>query len=354
VPVAIGLAAAGQTQAIAAPPPPVPVRTVLAELRDVPHEVDVVGTVESLQSVVIRPQVDGVLTELLFEEGQLVSQGQLLALIDDRTQQAALAAALAQRDRDLAQLRGAELDLSRYQSLVERDAISQQLLDQQRALVDQLRATAQLGSANIETARANLSFTRIVSPVSGRVGIRRVDAGNIVRTTDPDGIVSVAQVDPISIVFPVPQTQLTGLRVSANDPAGATVIAVDRDTGTELGSGIITAFDNALDTRSGTARVRARFDNASGVLAPGTFVAVTMRAGITEQGVVLPASAVRPGVEGRFVYTVVEGSARRVPVEVGYANDQVAVIESGVSPGDQVVSDGFSRLRDKAPVVVAP
>jgi len=349
---ALAYSGTGQTQQQPAPPPPVPVSTVAAERRDIRHEIEAVGTVESLQDVVIRSQVDGVLTRLHFAEGDLVRRGQLLATVDDRPQRAALEAAQAQLARDSAQLRAAELDLARYQSLVARNAISQQMVDQQRAQTDQLRATVRLDSANVDTARVNLSFTRIVSPVSGRVGIRRVDAGNLVRTSDADGIVSVAQVDPISIVFPVPQNRLADLRTSARDSQGAVVEAYASDGGGLLGTGRITAFDNAFDTRTGTGRVRAQFTNGAERLAPGAFVAVRMRTGLTPGAVVLPAVAVRPGAEGHFVYRVTNGTVKRVPVTLGYTNDEVAVVARGVEPGNVIVRDGFSRLRDGAKVTI--
>lgn len=343
----------GQTQPQAAAPSPVPVRITTAERRDVPHTIDAVGTVESLQDVVVRAQADGILTRLYFAEGDFVRRGQLLATIDDRAQQAALAAAQAQLARDAAQLRAAELDLSRYQALVQRNAISQQQHDQQRAQTDQLRAAVQLARANVDTARVNLSFTRIVSPASGRVGIRRVDQGNLVRTSDADGIVSVAQVNPISIVFPVPQAQLDGVRASARDAAGAVVEAYDREGSARIGSGRIAAFDNMLDARTGTARVRALFENHAERLAPGAFVSVRMRTGFTPNAVVLPAASARPGLEGHFVYRVRNGTAQRVPITLGYSNDAIAVVARGVAPGDAIVTDGFSRLRDGAAVAVA-
>lgn len=351
---ALAYSGTGRTQQQPAPQPPVPVRTVMAERRDVGHEIEAVGTVESLQDVVVRSQVEGILTRLHFAEGDLVRRGQLLATIDDRAQRAALEAAQAQLARDSAQLRAAELDLARYQSLVARNAISQQMVDQQRAQTDQLRATVRLDGANVDTARVNLSFTRIVSPVSGRVGIRRVDAGNLVRTSDVDGIVSVAQVNPISIVFPVPQSRLADLRASARDAQGAIVQAHDSDGGALLGTGRITAFDNAFDVRTGTGRVRAQFANGAERLAPGAFVAVRMRTGLTPNAVVLPAVAVRPGVTGHFVYRVTNGTVQRVPVTLGYTNDEVAVVARGVAPGNVIVRDGFSRLREGARVAIAP
>lgn len=239
----------------------VPVHVVRAERRDVPHVIEAVGTVQSLQSVVVRTQVDGILTRLLFREGDLVGRGQVLATIDDRTLRASLAAAQAQLARDQAQLHLAELDLQRYSELLKRDAIARQTVDQQRAQVAQLRAAAALDRANINAAQVNLSFTRIVAPVAGRVGIRQVDQGNLVRTSDANGIVTVAQVDPISIIFPVPQTVLGKLQANAGQPGARVVEAMDRETRRPLGEGEITAIDNQLDVASGTARVRAQFAN---------------------------------------------------------------------------------------------
>lgn len=335
-----------QSQQAASPPPAVPVKAVAAERRDVPHLFETVGTVSSLHSVVVRSQVDGILTGLHFNEGDWVEKDQLLATIDDRARTAALAAAQAQLERDRALVRGAELDLARYRSLVGSNAVSRQVLDQQIAQVDQLRASVRLAEANVETAKVNLSHTRILSPVAGRVGIRNVDVGNLVHGDDATGIVSVAQVDPISIIFPVSQTVLGDLRAVARAPGGALVEAIDRNGGGVLAQGEIIAFDNALDVTSGTARVRARFGNADEKLAPGAFVAVRLRSGVSEAAVVLPAVAVRPGIEGHFVFQVVDGTARRVPVDLGYTDDHVAVIRSGIAPGDIVVSDGYSRLID--------
>lgn len=345
--------APGQSQQPASAPPPVPVKAVAAERRDIPHLVETVGTVASLQGVVVRAQVDGILTEILFNEGDRVEKGQLLATIDDRALSAALAAAEASLERDRALLKAAELDLARYRSLAARDNVPRQTLDRQVAEVDQLRAAVRLGEANVRTAQVNLSHTRILSPVSGRAGIRRIDVGNLVRAADADGIVSVAQVDPISVIFPVPQSTLGRLRDSARDPAGARVEALDRDTGRPLAEGRIIAFDNGLDPASGTARVRAQFDNGAENLAPGAFVAVRVRTGLTPDAVVLPSAAVRPGIEGPFVYRVREGKAERVPVSLGYRDDEVAVIAQGVGAGDIVVSDGYSRLNNGTRVAVA-
>lgn len=342
----------GRSDTGPATPPPVPVEVVSAARRDVPHVVEAVGTVQSLQAVTVRTQVDGFLTRILFREGDTVARGQLLATIDDRALSATLAAAQAQLSRDQAQLRLAELDLERYVNLLDRDAIARQTVDQQRAQVDQLRAAVALGRANVNAARVNLSFTRISVPVSGRVGIRQVDQGNLVRTSDAAGIVTVTQMDPISIVFPASQSILARLAANRDDPDARVVEAIDRETGKTLGQGEILALDNQIDAASGTARVRARFPNGAETLTPGAFVAVRVRTGHSPGAIVLPANVVRPGVEGPFVYRVERGVARRVPVSLGFHNDAVAVIARGVSVGDAIISDGYSRLRDGSPVSI--
>lgn len=335
--------------------PPVPVAVAPVEQRDVAHLADAVGTVQSLQSVLLRTQIDGILTELLFQEGDRVAAGQHLASIDDRARKAALTAAEAQLARDTAQLRSAQLDLGRSQQLLERAAASRQTVDQQTAQVDQFRAAIRLAEANVETARVNLSHTKILSPVHGRVGIRLVDAGNLVRMADATGLVSVTQLDPISVVFPVPQQMLAELRASAAAAAdGAMVDAVNRETGAVLATGRITAFDNGIDASTGTARVRAEFTNTDERLQPGQFVAVRVRTGRTPAAIVVPATAVRPSLQGKFVYLVKNGIAERVPVEAGYANEQIAVIRGNVVAGDQVVVDGYSRLRPGSKVAVQP
>ncbi len=340
----------GPSKATNGPPPAVPVTAILAEQRDAVHSSNVVGTVESLHHVTVRTQIDGILTAIHFKEGELVAKGALLASIDDRTPKAALEAAEAQLARDQALLKAAELDLTRYQTLLNRGAISKQIADQQLADTEQLRASVRLNRANVETAKVNLSYTKITSPVAGRVGIRRVDAGNLVRTSDQNGIVSVSQINPISIVFPISQSQLSSLQTALQQPDGATVEAMSADGLTQLGRGTISALDNTIDPTTGTKRVRAIFDNTTEQLSPGSFVAVQIRTGFTAQAVVLPTAAVRPGLSGSFVYRIENETAQRVPVKLGYSNDDFVIITDGISAGDTIVSDGHSRLSPGAKV----
>lgn len=345
--------AEGQAPAARPAPRPVPVLTSLAEARDVPHIGEVVGTLQPLQAVLLRAQVDGILMEVLFKEGDFVRRGQVLARIDDRPFKAALAAAEAQLARDKAQLRAAELDLNRARTLLQKSAGSQQVVDQQTAAVDQIKAAVALDEANVEAANINVSYTEIVSPIDGRIGIREIDPGNLVRQSDTSGIVSITQVSPLSVVFAVPQQVYAAMREHARRPGGATVEIVERVSSATLATGEIVSFDNRIDTATGTARIRAVFDNSDEKQTPGAFVAVRIVTGMSAGAVVVPKLAVRPGMEGDFVYRVREGAAERVPVKVGYSNDELAVIASGVSAGDVIVTDGYSRLRDGAAVAAS-
>ena len=325
--------------------PAVPVTVALAEQRDVAHQQPSVGTVQSLHSVVIRPQVSGLLTEVRFKEGQLVERGTLLARIDDRSIQAALSRAQAEKASKQAQLRMAELDFERYRNLGDQNVVSRQTLDKQAALVDELKADIQASEAALVEQRVLLSFTQIVSPVRGRVGIRRVDPGNLVQAGDARGLVSVTQIDPISVVFTLPQDALLQLHDVANNPAAARVTAYDRDAGVQLATGQLTTFDNEIDATTGTIRLRAQFDNKGGKLWPGQFVAVQLQTGVTSNAIVVPARAVGHGLTGPFVFRIRNSKAEVVPVTLSYQDDEIAVVSKGVAARDSIVVDGQSRLK---------
>jgi len=323
----------------------VPVSVVEVEQRDVPHRISSIGTVQSLHTAVIRPQITGVVTEVLFKEGDLIEQGALLARIDDRTIQAALAQAQAEKASKEAQLRMAELDLTRYTNLVDQHVISRQSIEQQGALVEQLKAGIRASEAMIAAQRVQLSFTTIRSPVRGRVGIRRVDQGNLVQAGDDKGLVTVTQIDPISIVFTLPQEFLSRLQTAATGAAPARVTAFERDAGIPLAQGKLTTFDNQIDVTSGTLRVRAEFANQEGKLWPGQFVALQLETNISANAIVLPARAVQQGLNSAFVYRIRDSKAEVAPVVITYRDDEIVVVASGVAPGDSVVVDGQSRLK---------
>ncbi|MEH6417775.1 efflux RND transporter periplasmic adaptor subunit [Pseudomonas sp. CGJS7] len=332
-------------------PPPVPVNLTVVERRDVPHWQETIGTVTSLQSALLRTQVDGVLTDVLFREGQTVKRGQLLARIDDRAIAASLNGAQAQLARDDAQLRSAQSDLNRFRQLSGGQLIARQMLDQQTASVQQLQATAKANQAAIDGTRVQLSYTRIVSPIDGRIGLRRVDPGNVVRTTDPEGLVTVQQVDPISVVFTLPQDQLPRLR-EAQGRGKVEVQALDRDAGSVLADGELRVIDNQIDDATGTVRVRAVFANAQDKLWPGQLVSVRVRTGLSPDAIVVASEAVQRGLDQNFVYRLDAGDkVALVPVTVKYQNDKIAVVQ-GLQAGDKVVRDGQSRL--KPGMTVAP
>lgn len=334
----------------AAPAPPaVPVAIVAVEQRDVPQWSSGIGSVESLHAVTLRPQVEGVLSEVRFREGQEVRRGELLALIDDREYAAALLRAQADLASNQAQLKSAEQDLARYSNLLGEEAISVQTVEQQTASVEQLRAAVRSSEAAVATAQVQLSYTRIVAPVSGRVGLRRVDPGNLVRTSDAEGLVTVTQVDPISVIFSLPQEQLSRVRpLLQGEPA--TVIALERDNGTELTRGRLSTVDNQVDATTGMVRMRAGFANEDGRLWPGQFVAIRLQTGVQAGALVVPTQAVRQGLKGPFAFRVREDKAEMVALEVRYQDDDIAIIASGLAVGDAVVIDGHSRLKPGTPV----
>lgn len=342
----------------AAPPPPAaapaPVVVTRVDVRDVPEYALGVGTVESLHSVILRPQVDGILNEVLFQEGEDVEAGQLLARIDDRSIVAALEQARAARNRNQAQLDSARDDLARYQSLVQNRTIAQQTVDQQKALVTQLEAAVGADDAAIAAAEVQLSFTRIESPVSGRTGIRRVDPGNLVRSAETDGLVSVTQMEPIAVVFALPQDLLPRVRELMSAPEGAPVTVFDRAGGTQLAEGTLLLIDNEINAGAGTLRLKARFANTDRALWPGQFVTARLRIGNHENALVLPTGAVQRGRDHAYVYRVDGDTVTHVPVTRGFENDEVVVITGGLQPGDIVVRDGQSRLKPGARVRILP
>ncbi|HEY0708934.1 MAG TPA: efflux RND transporter periplasmic adaptor subunit [Polyangia bacterium] len=342
-------------KAPAAPAPPkVPVTVERVELDDVPHVTSGIGTVTSLHSVTLRSQVDGILTSVLFKEGQTVNKGDLLARIDDRAIVAAVAQAQAQKARNQAELHAAQADLTRFQNLLREEAISRQAIDQQNAKVAQLRATLDANDATIAAERVRLSFTRIVSPVTGRVGLRRVDPGNVVRAADPEGLVTVTQMDPIAVIFTLPQDMLGKVAPLLQTTGGAPVTAFDRDQGIEVAKGKLAMIDNQIDAASGTFRLKAEFPNPDGRLWPGQFVAVRLNTGRTPQAMVVSARAVQRGLNGTFVYRVRGGKAEVAPVTVALETEGRAVLTAGVAAGDEIVIDGQSRLKPGAGVKVIP
>lgn len=336
-------------------PTVIPVSATTVKREDVPRFLSAIGTVQSLHSVVIRPQVEGVLTRIAVQEGQAVQQGDLLATLDDRAIRASLDQARAQLQQSQAQLQVAGLDLKRYRLLSEDNGISRQTLDQQQALVNQLNASILGNQASIAAAEVQLSYTRILSPVSGRVGIRNVDEGNLVRSTDTLGLFSVTRLDPIAVEFSVPQQWLPTLQqlVASNEPAPIKAyLEGDGDSGgTLLGEGKLSLIDNQIASGTGTLRAKATFNNADARLWPGQLVSLRVQTGIERDALVVPPGVVRQGVDKHFVYRIDGDKAEAVPVKVLYQDSQLMVI-SGVQVNDRLVADGQSRLKPGARVEV--
>ena len=332
----------------------IPVRVVSVAQHDVPLYTSAIGSVLSLHSVEIRPQVEGVLTQVLVKEGQWVKQGDLLATLDDRAIRASLDQARAQLGQSQAQLQVAAVDLKRYRLLSSDDGISKQTLDQQQALVNQLQATGKGNEAAITNAQVQLSYTQIRSPVSGRVGIRNVDPGNLVRSSDTQGLFSVTQIDPIAVEFALPQQMLPTLQKLLDAPQPATVEAyLDADNQSNLlGVGHLALIDNQVSANTGTVRVKAEFDNKGGHLWPGQLVTIKLRTAIEQSALVVPPPVVQNGIDGHFVYRLDGDKATSVPVKVLH-QDSTQVIIAGVNAGDRLVLDGQSRLKPGARVEVA-
>ncbi|AHL35819.1 RND transporter MFP subunit [Pseudomonas brassicacearum] len=330
-----------------AAPAAVPVRVVSVEQKDVPRFASGIGTVLSLHSVVIRPQIDGILTKLLVKEGQLVKKGDLLATIDDRSIRASLDQARAQLGESQAQLAVAQVNLKRYKLLSVDDGVSKQTYDQQQALVNQLKATAQGNQAAIDSAQVQLSYTQIRSPVSGRVGIRNVDEGNFLRSSDTEGLFTVTQIDPIAVEFSLPQQMLPTLQRLIAAPEQALVkayIGADGTTGEMLGEGRLSLIDNQINTNTGTLRAKAEFTNAAQRLWPGQLVTLKIQTALEKDALVVPPTVVQRGLEQHFVYRVKGDKVESVPVVMVYQDSGMHIIK-GVNAGDQLVSDGQSRLK---------
>ena len=327
--------------------PTVPVRVIQVVQRDVPRYVSAIGAVLSLHSVMIRPQIDGILTQLLVKEGQSVKAGDLLATLDDRSIQASLDQANAQLGQNQAQLQVAQIDLKRYQLLSVDNGISKQTLDQQQALVNQLKATARGNQAAIAAAKVQLSYTHIHSPVTGRVGIRAVDPGNFLRVSDAQGLFSVTQIDPIAVEFSLPQQQLPTLHdlLEAKTPALVKAFIGDSEHSiTPLGEGRLSLIDNQVSATTGTIKVKAQFDNPQHTLWPGQLVNVELQTGVEQNALVVPPSVVQRGLDNYFVYRVKGDGVESVPVRMVYQDTDLNII-SGVNGGDTLVSDGQSRLK---------
>jgi multidrug efflux system membrane fusion protein len=334
---------------------PVPVGVSPVVKGDMPVTLSQLGTVTPLAMVTVKTQISGYLVQVAFKEGQMVNKGDFLAQIDPRPYQVALEQAQAQLAKDQALLRNAQLDMQRYNTLVAQNSIAKQTRDTQVSLVAQNEATVKADQAQIDAQKLNLTYCRIVSPVTGRVGLRQVDPGNYVQTSDPNGIVVVTQLQPISVIFTLPEDNLPEVMKRVRAGASLPVTAYDRTGSTELAQGKLDTVDNQIDTTTGTVKLRAIFDNDQEVLFPNQFVNVKLLVNTLHDADIVPNSAVQRGAPGTFVYVVKpENTVGVQKVKLGPTDGQRIAILSGLEPGESVVIDGTDRLRDGAKVTVAP
>ena len=322
-----------------------------AKQADIPVLLDALGTVTPAANVTVRPQVSGVLTAVLFKEGQMVKAGDLLATIDPRAYEMALAQAQGARMRDEAQLAAAKVTVQRYRTLLAQDSIARQEVDTQVALVAQLEGTLAIDRANEGTARVNLSYCRITAPMAGRVGLRPVDAGNYVAAGDAGGVAVITQVAPIDVTFAVPQDRVPEIQERVTNGARLPVSAFDRTRTRQLAEGMFSTLDNLVDTTTGTLKAKARFANADGRLFPNQFVNVQILLRTISAAVVVPVTALRHGPGGDFVYVLQpDRTVQLRKVTRGDASVENVVIATGLKAGEQVVTEGADRLKDGARV----
>jgi membrane fusion protein, multidrug efflux system len=338
----------------ASPPPAIPVEIATAARSDMPVYLTGLGNVQAFNTVTVRSRVDGELQKVAYTEGQAVKPGDLLAQIDPRPFQAQLDQAIAKQAQDTAQLTSARLNLQRFQALVTKEFATRQSVDDQTALVGQLEATVKGDQAAVENARVQLGYTTITSPLTGRTGIRLVDQGNIVHATDTGGLVVITQLQPISVVFTLPEAEVPALQA---DMARGTVaaIALSQDGDHELDRGTVALLDNLIDQTTGTIRLKATFPNAHDALWPGQFVKVRVLLRTDADVVTVPSSAVQHAPDGLFAYVVKpDQTVERRDVSVGDEGDGRSEITKGLAPGEQVVSAGQYRVQPGVRVSAQP
>ncbi len=312
-----------------------------------------IGNIAALNTAVVRARVDGELRALRFKEGQQVRAGQLLAEIDPRAYEVQLAQAQGQLARDQAQLRNAQIDLDRYKDLMAHDSIARQQLDTQEALVRQLQGTMQINQAAVDNARLMLSYTKVTAPISGRLGLKQADLGNLVRAGDAAGIVSITQTQPISVVFAVPEALLPRINERMRAGEALVVEAWDREQRTRLAEGKISTTDNAIDPVTGTIKLKAEFANQQETLFPNQFVNIRLRLETQQGALAVPVTALQRGARGAFVYAVKDdGTVTVRAVRPGAVDGDWVAVQGELAAGDRVVTDGADRLREGAKVEV--
>lgn len=332
---------------------PVPVRIATAAQQDIDIFLRSLGTVTAYNTVTVRSRVSGELVDVAFQEGQQVKAGDLLAQVDPRAFQVALDQARGTQMQNLAQLENARRDLQRYQALFKQDSIARQQVDTQAALVRQYEGTVKSDQANVDNAKLQLDYARITAPISGRLGLRQVDRGNLVSSADTNGLVVITQTQPISVVFTLPETQLPEVRAELAAGKTLTVDAYDRADTRRIATGTLETLDNQIDVTTGTLKLKARFDNADDVLFPNQFVNVRLHVLTRKDVTAIPTAAVQQGSAGAFVFLVQDDNTIAVrQVKLGAINSGMVAVNEGLKPGDRVVTEGTDRLRAGAKVEI--
>jgi multidrug efflux system membrane fusion protein len=330
-----------------------PVSAVEVRQMDVRLGVDALGTLTALNTAVVRAKVDGELKAVRFLEGQWVQAGQLLAEIDARPYEALLNQAQGQLARDAAQLKNAQLDLQRYQDLLSKDAIARQQVETQAALVGQLQGTVQVDQAQVDAARLQLSYTKVTAPISGRLGLKQSELGSLVRASDPNGLVSITQTQPMAVVFAVPEAHVPLIMRKLKAGQALPVQAWDRDRQNRLAQGRVSTTDNAIDVATGTLKLKAILDNKEGLLFPNQFAQIRLELDTLKNALVVPTQAIQRGAQGTFVCVVqADNTIRLQNVQLLAVDGDMQAVLGDLKVGEQVVTDGADRLRKGSTVEV--
>lgn len=336
------------------PARPTPVVATRAQTADMPIWLKAIGSVTAANTVTVRSRVEGQLMRVLFTEGQMVKAGDLLAEIDPRAYQAQLEQAEGQLARDQALLENARIDLQRYRTLFKQDSIAKQQVDTQEALVRQYEGTVKVDKGQVDNAKLQLSYARITAPITGRIGLRAVDAGNMVKAGDTNGLATITQVTPISVIFTIPEDSLPVVLRRMREGPDVPVQAFDRSQTNKLASGKLVTIDNQIDATTGTVRLKAEFANEDGALFPNQFVNVRLLLDVRRGAVVIPTAAIQRAGQNAFVYAITPENRIAVrQITLGPLEGNQTIVESGLQAGEQVVTDGGDRLREGTPVTVA-
>lgn len=332
---------------------PVPVRVIAAGSTDLKVQIKAIGTVTPLNSVLVQSRVSGPLQQVFFQEGQKVEAGQLLAQIDPAGYKVELAQAQGQKEQNVALLKSAEQDLERFTRLKEQNTIAAQQMNAQQALVNQLKGALKSNQAAIDAAALQLSYTQIKAPLTGRLGLRAVDPGNLIQANSAEGLVTITQSSPIAVVFTIPETQLQQVRSAFRSGAALSVEAWDRAEQLQLTSGTLTTLDNQIDIATGTLKLKAEFANQNEELFPNQFVNVRLNVAVKTGAVTIPQDAVQYGAQGTYVYTVDDNNKAQIrQLKLGAVDNGLVAVEEGLKPGDKVVLEGLDRLRPDRDVEV--